>query len=214
MESVVGEVSEPQVELSSVNAREVACARWLMFLGVKSEGVNIETISGGILVVHVGLNSIVPCAGSLGLAILAVELELDIGNRVDAAVDEETVVVVLPYGDIETFDVLRTIVIVILVDGDREIGDGEIVASDTINLGVGEVIVIEIGVDADNTLDLITEILVLVSVEERNSGGETTNKGIAVVLLGCSRIVENELGFFGGIRRINTVIFCAVIASV
>ena len=67
---------EHKLEHSVINAREVACAAWLVLLGAQGEGVHIDARIGGTRVVLEGLDHIEVGTLTLREAVLAVELEL------------------------------------------------------------------------------------------------------------------------------------------
>ena len=67
---------------SVIDAGEIACARWLVFLRAKSERVNIDTSVWVASVVLVWLNKIEVCAFAFREAILTVKLELSSDDRV------------------------------------------------------------------------------------------------------------------------------------
>ena len=67
---------EHKLEHRVINAREVACAAWLVLLGAQGEGVHIDARIGGTRVVLEGLDHIEVGTLTLREAVLAVELEL------------------------------------------------------------------------------------------------------------------------------------------
>ena len=71
-----GCIGEDKLESSIVNAREVATARWLVFLRSKSEGVDIDPCVRVAGVVLVGLHKVKVGSFAFREAVLAVELEL------------------------------------------------------------------------------------------------------------------------------------------
>jgi len=71
-----------QVQSSIVDTRHVAGARWLMLLGLKTKGVDIDTLLGDILVVLVGLHQIEVATIALGEPVVTVELQLGSNNWV------------------------------------------------------------------------------------------------------------------------------------
>ena len=67
-------VRKNKLKCGVVNAREVACARWLMFFGAESKRVNINTSVGSTCVVLEWLDKVEVCTFTLREAVLAIEL--------------------------------------------------------------------------------------------------------------------------------------------
>lgn len=84
-----GTGSEGKLKGSVVNTRHVARAAGLMLFGFKPEGVNIDTGSGAVGVVLVRLNQVEVATFASGKSVVAVELDLGMGNGVVAAIEEE-----------------------------------------------------------------------------------------------------------------------------
>ena len=85
-------VGSLNIELREVDTREVTAATGLMFLGVKGEGIKIDTISRSAGVVLVRLYVVEVITISYGESILTIELDVSRFEPVNTSVKVKTVV--------------------------------------------------------------------------------------------------------------------------
>ena len=82
-----GLAGQGQLQGSVVNTRHVACAGWLVLLGLQAERVHVDTSLGHILVVLIWLYQVEVTAIALGEAVVTVQLQLSESHRVGAVLE-------------------------------------------------------------------------------------------------------------------------------
>jgi hypothetical protein len=149
---------QSQLQGSGVNTGHVASARRLVLLGLKAEGIHVDTtILGHVLVVLVGLNQVKVRTGTLGETVVTVELELSQGDGVLTSSGGSVVSVVEPV-------LIRDIRV--LLDNPHELLDGVVEVQLDLVVGVGNrLITSELQLLDQVLVGLLGELATLISVQ-------------------------------------------------
>lgn len=158
----VGFTIDGKLESSVINTREVARSRWLVFNGVKSEGIDVDTSLGNTGEVLVGLDEIEVITVAGIKAVVTVELELSILDGVKTIVAEGIVGVVV-----------ESLTIVLVIEITNEPSE-ELNGVVEVKLGFNGLVLTTIDGFSTSELELFNEVFVgglcetttLISIEE------------------------------------------------
>jgi len=125
---------------------------------------------------QVRFNGIMPESGSLGLPRVAIQLQFCIRCGVNRPINQQPMVVVLPNDHIESLDIFNTVIVIVFGDRNRQIKDCQIIPGNSLDFRIVQVIIVEVSMDPDNAINLVTEVNVSMAFEQWHMVCQTTNQ--------------------------------------
>lgn len=116
----------------------------------------------------VWFNGIMPESRSLALTILSIELEFDFSDWIKVSIDQKSIIEVLPYNEIESSNVINTVITIIFINRNGQVGNCNIVETNSFDFWINKTVIFKISKNTNNTFNFISKISVSISLEKGN----------------------------------------------